>query len=123
MTAALSVLIADDHEPMRTLLRRVLERAGVGDVRDVKSGAEALAALQERRADLLLADMTMPEMDGVALTERVRADYLAARVIMITGRSEARVLESAKAAGADAVLVKPVSPRDLLAAIEKLFAA
>jgi CheY-like chemotaxis protein len=123
MTAALSVLIADDHEPMRALLRKVLERAGVGDVRDVKSGAEALAALRERRADLLLADMMMPEMDGVALTERVRADYLATRVIMITGRSEARVLESAKAAGADTVLMKPVSPRELLAAIERLFAA
>jgi CheY-like chemotaxis protein len=123
MTAALSVLIADDHEPMRALLRKVLERAGVGDVRDVKSGAEALAALQERRADLLLADMTMPEMDGVALTERVRADYLATRVIMITGRSDARTSDAARAAGADAVLVKPVAPSDLLAAIESLFAA
>ncbi len=122
MTAALSVLIADDHEPMRALLRKVLERAGVGDVRDVKSGAEALAALQERRADLLLADMTMPEMDGVALTERVRADNLATRVIMITGRGDARTGDAARAAGADAVLVKPIAPRDLLAAIEQLFA-
>ncbi|QGZ93868.1 response regulator [Terricaulis silvestris] len=121
MTAALSVLIADDHEPMRALLRKVLERAGVGDVRDVKSGAEALAALQERRADLLLADMTIPEMDGVALTERVRADYLVTRVIMITGRADARTRDAARAAGADAVLVKPVAPRDLLAAIEQLF--
>lgn len=122
MTQALSVLIADDHEPMRALLRKVLERAGAGEVRDVGTGAEALKALEERRADLLLADMTMPEMDGVALTERVRAANLATRVIMITGRSEARILENAKAAGADAVLVKPVSPRDLLAAIEKVFA-
>jgi CheY-like chemotaxis protein len=122
MTAALSVFIADDHEPMRALLRKVLERAGVGDVRDVKSGADALAALQERRADLLLADMTMPEMDGVALTERVRADNLATRVIMITGRGDARTGDAARAAGADAVLVKPIAPRDLLAAIEQLFA-
>jgi len=118
----LSILIADDHEAMRTLLRKVLERAGVSDVRDVGSGAEALAALEERRADLLLADMTMPELDGVALTERVRAGNLATRVIMITGRGEARALEGARAAGADAVLVKPVSPRDLLAAIEQVFA-
>jgi CheY-like chemotaxis protein len=122
MTHALSVVIADDHEPMRALLRKVLERADVSDVRDAKSGAEALAALEERRADLLLADMAMPELDGVALTERVRAANLATRVIMITGRGEARVIEIAKAAGADAVLVKPVSPRDLLAAIERVFA-
>lgn len=123
MTPPLSVLIADDHEPMRALLRKVLERAGVSDVRDVAGGAAALAALEERCADLLLVDMTMPEMDGVALTERVRAGNLASRVIMITGRSEARVIENAKAAGADVVLVKPIAPRDLIAALNQLLAA
>jgi two-component system chemotaxis response regulator CheY len=123
MVRALSVLIVDDHEAMRALLRKVLERAGVSDVRDADSGDAGLALLAERSADLILVDQTMPQMDGVTFVEHARAAGHAARILMITGRGDARTTEAARAAGADAVLVKPVAPRDLLAAIEKLFAA
>jgi DNA-binding response OmpR family regulator len=120
---ALSVLIVDDHEAMRALLRKVLERAGVSDVRDAENGNAGLGLLVERGADLILVDQTMPHMDGVTFVEHARAAGYAARILMITGRGDARTTDAARAAGADAVLVKPVAPRDLLAAIEKLFAA
>jgi two-component system, chemotaxis family, chemotaxis protein CheY len=123
MVRALSVLIVDDHEAMRALLRKVLERAGVGDVRDASAGEAGLALLAERGADLILVDQTMPQMDGVTFIERTRALGSGARILMITGRGDTRTTEAAKAAGADGVLVKPISPSDLLAAIETLFAA
>lgn len=123
MTKALSVLIVDDHEAMRALLRKVLERAEVTDVRDASGGDAGLAALTERGADLVLIDQTMPGMDGVTFVERARAAGSVARILMITGRSDTRTAEAARTAGADGVLMKPVSPRDLIAAIEKLFAA
>jgi two-component system chemotaxis response regulator CheY len=119
---AISVLIVDDHEAMRALLRKVLERAGVDDIRDAATGAAGLALLAERGADLMLVDQTMPEMDGVTFVERARADGATARILMITGRGDTRTSDAALAAGADGVLVKPVSPRDLVAAIETLFA-
>lgn len=122
MVRALSVLIVDDHEAMRALLRKVLDRAGVGDVRDAADGAAGLAILAERGADLVLVDQTMPEMDGVEFVQHARATASVARILMITGRGDARTRDAAHAAGADAVLVKPVAPRDLLAAIERLFA-
>jgi two-component system chemotaxis response regulator CheY len=121
MVRALSVLIVDDHEAMRALLRKVLERAGIDDVRDAQNGASGLAMLGERSADLILVDQTMPQMDGVTFVEHARAAGSAARIAMITGRGDARTSDAARAAGADAVLVKPVAPRDLLAAIEQLF--
>jgi two-component system chemotaxis response regulator CheY len=122
---ALDVLIVDDHEPMRAMLRKVLERAGVNSVRDAASGKAALELLQERGAQLILVDQTMPEMDGLALVQRVRADSSSAgaRIIMLTGRADAAHAEAARKAGVDAVLVKPVAPSELLAAIERVFSA
>lgn len=120
--AALDILIVDDHAGMRALLSTVLARAGAERVRQAASGAEALALLEERPAALILADQMMPEMDGIAFTEQVRAEGSDARIIMITGRAEPRYAEAAAAAGANAVLVKPISPRALIEAIEALFA-
>jgi two-component system, chemotaxis family, chemotaxis protein CheY len=122
---ALDVLIVDDHEPMRAMLRKVLERAGVNAIRDAASGQAALALLQERGAHLILVDQTMPEMDGLALVERVRADPNCAsvRIVMLTGRADAAHAEAAREAGVDAVLVKPIAPRELLDAIERVLGA
>lgn len=123
MAQALSVLIVDDHEPMRALLRKVLERAGAAEVRDASDGAAGLALLEQGSADLILVDQTMPGMDGATFVTRARAAGSGARVLVITGRGDAATRDAAHAAGADGVLVKPVSPRDLIAAIEAMFAA
>jgi CheY-like chemotaxis protein len=122
--ADLDVLIVDDHEAMRTLLTRVLQKAGVERVRTAAGGGEALAALRERPASLVLADQNMPGMDGLALLAAVRGDTAlsAVRFIMISGHASAEYATQARAAGADAMLVKPVSVRDLLATINGLFA-
>jgi two-component system, chemotaxis family, chemotaxis protein CheY len=122
---ALDVLIVDDHEPMRAMLRKVLERAGVMRIREAASGKAALELLQNSSAQLILVDQTMPEMDGLALVERVRADPSCAggRIVMLTGRADAAHAEAARKAGVDMVLVKPVAPSELLAAIERVFSA
>ena len=122
--ADLDVLIVDDHEAMRALLARILARTGVVSVRTAETGAAALAALSERPATLILADRNMPGMGGLAFVQTVRAEaaYGAPRIIVISGNVGSEHAEAARSAGADAVLVKPVSARDLLAAIETLFA-
>jgi two-component system chemotaxis response regulator CheY len=122
--ADLDVLIVDDHEAMRTLLTRVLTKAGVTRVRSAADGFEALAMLTAQPANLILADQAMPGMDGISFVVNVRGNPLfgAPRVIMVSGNTNAEHATAARAAGADTVLVKPVTPRDLLAAIEALFA-
>jgi CheY-like chemotaxis protein len=111
----LEALIVDDHEPMRAMLRKVLERAGFVRLREAASGGDALALLQERPAQLILADRTMP--GGGEFIAHARAACPSAHLITITG--DARAEQGA----ADALLVKPVSPRDLLAAIERVLGA
>jgi two-component system chemotaxis response regulator CheY len=122
--ADLDVLIVDDHETMRALLARVLAKAGVVKLRTAVEGADALALLAERPASLILADQNMPGMNGLMFVKAVRADpaFSAARIIIVSGHTSREQADAARAAGADAVLVKPVSARDLLAAIETLFA-
>jgi len=119
----LDVLIVDDHEAMRTMLTRGLTAAGVACVRTAAGGGEALALLHERAANVILADQNMPEMDGIAFVAAVRAlpPFAAARILRLSGAVGTRHAEAARAAGADAVLVKPASPRELLAAIAALF--
>ena len=122
---ALDVLIVDDHEPMRAMLRKLLERAGVDGVRDAASSKEALKLMQERSPQLMLVDQTMPEMDGLTLVMHARADPSCAetRIIMLTGRADTVHVETARQAGVNALLVKPVAPSELLAAIERVFSA
>ncbi|MBL8546339.1 MAG: response regulator [Hyphomonadaceae bacterium] len=120
----LDVLIVDDHEAMRMLLARVLNKLGVRQIRAAESGAAALAALGERPASLVLADRNMPGMDGFSLVRNIRADPRLGtpRIIMISGNAGGGHEDAARAAGVDMVLVKPVTGRDLVAAIEVLFA-
>ena len=122
--ADLDVLIVDDHEAMRTLLARVLAKLGVVRIRTAESGAAALATLARQPATLILADRNMPGMDGLAFVEAVRADAAshAAKIIIVSGNTGSEHIAAAHAAGADAVLVKPVLLGDLAAAINALFA-
>lgn len=120
----LDILIVDDHEPMRAMLRKVLERAGVAHIREAARGDDALALLKRRGADLILVDQTMPGMDGLSLAAIVRAGATGAqtRIVLLTGRTDAAAREAARNAGVDAVLEKPIAPRDLLVALNDVLA-
>lgn len=111
------MLVVDDHEAMRTLLVKVLTRAGFESVREAASGEAALALMAEQPADLILVDQNMPGMKGAEFVARVRDAGSDARIVMITGDARAEL------GAADALLVKPVSPRDLLAAIGRVLGA
>lgn len=123
--ADLDVLIVDDHEVMRTLLSRALAKAGVQRLRTAETGAEALASLRERNANLILADNRMPGMSGMEFVAAVRSEPTlgAPKIIIVSGDASAAFSVEAKNAGADAVLTKPVLLADLTDAINQLFAA
>jgi DNA-binding NtrC family response regulator len=100
------VLVVDDQESMRTLLKDMLEVVGY-DVTLAESGEQALAILGESRFDLVLSDLNMPGMDGTALLRTVKAKYVGVPVVIITGygtfHTEKRVIKE----GADGYISKP----------------
>lgn len=116
------ILLAEDDDSMRNFLRRALERAG-HVVFAVGSGADALPMLAEGDFDLLLADIVMPEMDGIELARRAVAVDANLRVMFITGFA-AVALAGRHAAPRDArVLSKPFHLRELVGEIDRLLAA
>ena len=116
------VLIVDDHEAMRVMLTRVMEGAGASRVREASRAELGLEMQAEAPAHLILVDSGMPGMDGLSFIKSVRGDprYGTPCIVMITGHDNSELSEAAHAAGANAVMVKPVSPRALISKVQDL---
>lgn len=101
----LSILVVDDARFSSMLIGRLLQQAGYQDIRYASSASEALAALDQRSANVLLADWMMPEMDGLELTLQVRqldeADEHYTYIILLTGNDGDKLLAEAFDRGVD----------------------
>ena len=116
--AASSVLVVEDTEEIRELVRTVLERAGM-HVRAVATGAECLAEVRRRTPDLIVLDLGLPDTDGTELCRQIRAET-ACYVLMLTARAEEVDLLIGLAVGADGYMAKPFSPRELAARVQAM---
>jgi two-component system phosphate regulon response regulator PhoB len=116
MTVRPVVLIADDDRDILELVSLTLERDGY-DVAPARSGEEALRIAAERTLHLAILDLMMPGIDGCEVTRRLRAADGAHRlpILILSAFAEDRQAALALAAGADAYMRKPFSPRELLA--------
>ena len=115
------ILFVDDEEQIRKLLSTWLARHGY-EVGVANDGWEALKAIRARAPDLVITDVNMPNMNGLELTRRMRADHRTARipVIMLSARKQADDVLSGYAEGADEYVPKPVEMAVLEAKIEVL---
>ncbi len=115
------VLVADDEEDILALVTTILERSG-HEVIPVRDGAEALAAVRERRPDLAVLDVAMPELDGLEVLRRLRADAETSGlpVVLLSAQAQEADVKRGYATGASAYVKKPFTPRDLAARIDEL---
>jgi putative two-component system response regulator len=113
-----SIVIAEDDAATRALLRVVLERAGYF-VRLVDNGADALAEITRDPPDVALLDIGMPEIDGLEVTRRLRAEPLTALlpIILVTARGRLEDKVAGLDAGASDFITKPFEPAELLARV------
>jgi DNA-binding response OmpR family regulator len=112
-----TILIIEDEEPTRVLLRTVLEAAG-HEVREASNGRIGLALYRDRPPDLVITDIRMPEMSGLDMILELTREFLNAKVIAISGeQGEEHVLSVAKLLGARQTLHKPFSMEQLLNAV------
>ena len=120
----LRVLIVEDNAHMRTLLRALLNSAGIKQIVEASSGQTALTMLREHKPDLVLSDLAMKPMDGLELTRHVRTDEHSPNpfvpIIMITGHTEKYRVEAARDAGVTEFLAKPITAHDLFARIAEI---
>jgi two-component system nitrate/nitrite response regulator NarP len=115
----IAVLICDDIEAMRKLLRIVVELdPGFRVAGEAGSGDEAVAQARELQPDVILLDLSMPGRTGLVALPEIRLVAPASAVIAFSGLDESVVADAARAAGADLFLQKGARPEAILAAIE-----
>lgn len=114
------IVVAEDHDDIRYVLTRSLERAGHRVVA-ASDGAAALAAVKEHRPDLVVTDVDMPRMTGLDLCRAIRADDDLRHIPVVVASGSLIPGDGlAEDAGASATLLKPFQPAQLLALIAQL---
>ena len=114
-----AVLLVDDDAPIRRMLERSLRAEGY-DVSTASDGGLALALIERSLPDAIVLDVTMPGMDGLAVTRRLRAKGLAVPILLLTARDALSERVAGLDAGADDYLVKPFEIDELTARIRAL---
>lgn len=115
------ILTADDSASMRQMVTFTLK--GVGhEVIEAIDGKDALQKAQSAKADLILTDVNMPNLDGIGLVKQLRSlpNYKFTPILLLTTESAPEKKQEGKAAGATGWLVKPFNPDQLLATVKKV---
>ena len=117
------ILVIEDTEDNRRIMRDLLESAGFALIEAV-TGEEGVAMAQQHGPDLILMDIQLPVLDGYEATRRIKAQPALSNIPIIAVTSYALAGDEAKtrAAGCDAYIAKPFSPRQLLAKVRELLA-
>jgi len=109
-----SILIVDDEEDLTWSISRSLRRHDdIFDIACVNSGNEALKILRDRQMDLVISDIRMPQVDGFALINHVRANYPRSQIIIMTAYGSSEIQDQVQALGAIYYIEKPFEIRYL----------
>ena len=116
-----SILAVDDSASMRQMVAFTLKGAGY-DVTEAKDGQEALNIAKTNKFNLVITDVNMPNMDGIALTKELRTlpAYKFIPILTLTTESSQEKKMAGKQAGATGWIVKPFNPDQLLATVKKV---
>jgi DNA-binding response OmpR family regulator len=119
MVHNVNILIVDDEDMLRNLLKAELEQYQyMVDV--AESGEIAIEKLHDKRFGLIILDIRMPGMDGLEVLKKIREQDLADKVIMLTGVDELKIARDSLQLGADDFLTKPYDIKTLLACIKRV---
>ena len=115
---AFRVLLVDDTANIRTEIRLLLEDAGIDVVGEGSHGAEGVMLARELRPDVVVMDVRMPILDGIAATSYITRELPDTRVIVFSAFDDHDLAEAARAAGAAGFLAKGASPAAIAAAVQ-----
>ncbi|HXC56856.1 MAG TPA: response regulator [Rhizomicrobium sp.] len=120
----LKALVVEDNQHMRILLRSLLNALGITNVLEATNGEDAFVLLRDKQPDLVLSDLSMKPMDGIAFAREVRTSRNSPNpyipIIMVTGHTERHRIEAARDAGVTEVLAKPITAGNLFQRIGEI---
>jgi len=119
----LKFLVVDDFSTMRRIVRNLLKELGFANIDEAEDGAVALQKLQGGGFDFVVSDWNMPNMDGLTLLQKVRADAALKHlpVLMITAEAKKENIIAAAQSGASGYIVKPFTAATLNEKLVKIF--
>ena len=113
----LNFLVADASKNFQTLVSRILKNFGVERILESESGPTAFDLVKNKKIDVMLCDVNLPELDGFALTQKIRGDETLENrfipIFVLTSHTQANNVTRARDSGANMVVAKPVSPNVL----------
>jgi DNA-binding NtrC family response regulator len=113
------ILVVDDEEALRTVLGSELESSGY-EVSTAADGDEAISVIQNKKFDLVLLDIKMPNVDGFEVLKFIKKNFPKLKVIMLTGFADLKNAIESKKNGAEDFVSKPYDLVDLLTTIERV---
>lgn len=120
LPGSVSVLVVDDEEMMRQLLKKILEREGYM-VQEADSVADARNILSSKDFDVVVSDIKMPGEDGYVLLKHVKENYPNIGVALITGHGDTYSVKDAMLLGADEYVAKPFKSYEIALVVERMY--
>lgn len=120
MKSSVSILIVDDEEMMRNLLKKILAREGY-QISTAEDGVAALEAVRKQSYDLIISDMKMPRMNGFDLLKAVKKDFPQTGVIIMTAYGDTYTVKDALLLGADEYITKPFKSYEISLIVERAY--
>ncbi len=117
---AKNILICDDAAFMRMMIKDILTKNGYNVAGEAENGAKAVEKYAEVKPDLVLMDITMPEMDGIQALKKIKSNDPSAMVIMCSAMGQQAMVIEAIQAGAKDFIVKPFQAERVLEAVKKV---
>jgi two-component system, chemotaxis family, chemotaxis protein CheY len=122
--ATMSALVIDDQPFFRALLVEVLRSIGITSITVADDGLTGLRAFEESKPDVVITDWMMPNLDGVALTKKIRAHPIEARrqtpIILVTATNQRSKIEFARSCGIDEFILKPISAQSIVTRLREV---
>ena len=117
---AKNILIVDDAALMRMMIKDILTKNGYNVIGEAENGAKAFEKYNELKPDLVLMDITMPEVDGIAALKKIKGADPNALIIMCSAMGQQAMVIEAIQGGAKDFIVKPFQPDRVLEAVKKV---
>ena len=117
---AKNILIVDDAAFMRMMIKDILTKNGCNVIGEAENGAKAFEKYNELKPDLVLMDITMPEVDGIAALKKIKGADPNALIIMCSAMGQQAMVIEAIQGGAKDFIVKPFQPDRVLEAVKKV---
>lgn len=114
------ILVVDDAAFMRMMIKDVLTKNGFNIAGEAENGVKAIEVFKETNPDLVIMDITMPEMDGIQAVREMKKIDDAAKIIMCSAMGQQAMVIEAIQAGAKDFIVKPFQPERVVEAVKKV---